>query len=267
MEAYESGTPELAVERLNKRLKREAYYWAKLSHPNITPFLGYRSGEEPLLISPFYRNGNLDKYLRDHPAAPRFRLLSQTAQALIYLHNLDPPAVHGNIRPEDVLVNDNLEASLCDFGLSRFMEDIRTGLTTSGDTGACTHGYVAPETLNGDETVRRTTESDVFAFGGLILFALSGNSSFYHLSAPRCIMAVLNGKTPPKEKYPLIPAHATIWNLIHKCWEMKPTDRPKMQEIYEVLRDEERHFDAKGTLRIDLLAESGNPTAPPGKST
>jgi len=249
MKAYESRAPESEAERLNKRLKREAYYWAKLSHRNITPFLGYQSGEEPLLISPFYQNGSLVKYLEDHPQAPKLKLLSQTAQGLIYLHNLVPPAVHGDIKPDNVLVNDNFEASLCDFGLSRFIEDIRTGLTTSGGPGGGGYGYIAPEILNGEETVRKTTETDVFAFGGLILFALSGKSPFHDKIASITIVAVSSGKTPQKHKHSSIPEDATIWSLMDRCWAVEPTDRPKMQEVYEILGDEEQHFNAKGALR------------------
>lgn len=58
-----------------KRLKREVWAWEKLVHPNITPLLGYKSGEEPLLITPYYINGNLIQYLKSHPDAPRLKLV------------------------------------------------------------------------------------------------------------------------------------------------------------------------------------------------
>lgn len=57
------------------------------------------------------------------------------ARGLSYLHNLDPPIVHGNIKPEKVIVQDNLVAALSGFGLSKICAEEHTGLTTSEVTG------------------------------------------------------------------------------------------------------------------------------------
>lgn len=171
-----------------QRLKREVWTWEKLSHPNITPLLGYRSGDEPLLLTPYYENGNLIQFLKQHPQAPRLKLVRLrtpcfsnvdaqehnpdqvvgAASGLLYLHHLTPAVVHGDIKPDNVLVNDSREASLCDFGLARFIQEMRTGLTTSGQ-GQGGKGYIAPELLDCEEYEKKTMESDVYAVGGLIL--------------------------------------------------------------------------------------------------
>lgn len=199
-------------------MRREVWAWEKLSNPNITPLLGFQSGDEPLLITPYYENGNLDQYLRKHPTAPRLKLvrsldafdlclweadelphsqLLQTANGLLYLHTLDPIVVHGDIKPDNVLVNDSDEASLCDFGLARFVQDMKTGLTTSGQ-GQGGKGFTAPELLDCEEGGgKKTTESDVYAFGSLMLnvsdtahLKLSGLS---HLPRPQCSLT----ESPP----------------------------------------------------------------------
>lgn len=76
--------------------------------------------------------------------------------------------VHGDIKPDNVLVNDTEEASLCDFGLARIIQEMRTGLTTSGQ-GQGGKGFTAPELLDCEDGQQKSTESDVYAFGGLIL--------------------------------------------------------------------------------------------------
>lgn len=95
--------------------------------------------------------------------------VQQTARGLAYLHSQTPPICHADIKPENVLVNDFPEAVLSDFGLSRVIQELdsSTGLTTgAGPKGS--HNYMAPELFE-DEDSKPTLESDVYAFGGLIL--------------------------------------------------------------------------------------------------
>ncbi|KAG9008083.1 hypothetical protein FRB94_013740 [Tulasnella sp. JGI-2019a] len=242
--------PELQADRVNKRLRREVYAWEKLSHPHITPLLGFRSGDEPLLLSPFYENGNLGQYLRKNPDAPRLSLVVHAAKGLLYLHTLDPIVVHGDIKPDNVLVNDNNEASLCDFGLARMIQEMKTGLTTSGQ-GQGGKGFIAPELLDCEEGEKKTTESDVYAFGGLILHALSGSAPFYHKSVSQTIADVCFGRPVPKEKHSAISPNATIWALMQRCWQLKPKNRPNMQEIYSALLVEEQYYATTGRLALE----------------
>ncbi|KAG8877864.1 hypothetical protein FRB98_006511 [Tulasnella sp. 332] len=168
MSALASRTPEARAARIDKRLKREVFAWEQLSHPNITPLLGYRSGEEPFLVTPYYENGNLEQYLIRNPGAPKLKLLVQASKGLLYLHSHNPAVVHGDIKPDNVLINDSGEASLCDFGLARITQQLKTGLTTSGQ-GQGGKGFIAPELLEFEEGEGKTKYSDVYAFGGLIL--------------------------------------------------------------------------------------------------
>lgn len=82
----------------------------------------------------------------------------------MHLHSLKPPIVHGNIKPENVIIQDNLQSALSDFGLSRIMLEFRDpagGIRVRG-----TAGYQAKELL---ERNTPTPAVDVYAFGGLIL--------------------------------------------------------------------------------------------------
>ncbi|KIO22951.1 hypothetical protein M407DRAFT_27521 [Tulasnella calospora MUT 4182] len=125
-------------DQFRTRIKRETVIWTMVAHPNILPFIGYQIiDDSPLLVSPWCQN------------------------------------VHGDIKPENVIVQDNLVAALCDFGISKIHIEQHTGLTTSGVTGG-TSGYQAKELL--DESPA-TPATDVYAFGGLIL-AVSHISNF-----------------------------------------------------------------------------------------
>ena len=91
------------------------------------------------------------------------RICWDLIDGLAYLHGLF--VAHGDIKPENVIVQDDLVAALCDFGISKIHVEQHTGLTTSGVTGG-TSGYQAKELLNEDPA---TPATDVYAFGGLIL--------------------------------------------------------------------------------------------------
>lgn len=93
------------------------------------------------------------------------------SRGIAYLHGLGTPIVHGDIKPENIMIQNNEEAGICDFGISKILvaHGQRSGLTTSGNTpGTCR--FQAPEVLENDPA---TTSSDVFALAGVILFVSS----------------------------------------------------------------------------------------------
>lgn len=83
--------------------------------------------------------------------------------------------VHGDIKPDNVLVTDAGEAAWCDFGLARTIQEISSGFTTTGQTLGG-KGFIPPEYMDGDGPVKAISRGDIFAFGGLILH-VRGSSS------------------------------------------------------------------------------------------
>ncbi|KAG9009180.1 hypothetical protein FRB93_005676 [Tulasnella sp. JGI-2019a] len=242
MSTQYSKDPKGTADCLDKRLRREVWTWEKLEHPNVTPLLGYRSGVEPLLLTPYYENGSLAKYLDNHLEAPKLELLVQAANGLLYLHTRNPVVVHGDIKPDNVLVKDCGQAALWDFGLARILQTRRTGLTTSG-IGQGGLGFVAPEIMAEDgHKDSKTTKSDVYAVGGLILNVLSGQLPFHHLGPLRIMQLASQGEIPPQNKHPEIDPNATIWDLMERCWKLKPKDRPDMHQVCRELEEEETFF-------------------------
>lgn len=145
-----------------------------------------------MLVSPWCSNGDLAKYVLTNSQLTRdeklklvsksmFRIVSiaqrsclslmgkfcGAARGLSYLHSRDPPIFHGDIKPQNVIIQDNLEAALCDFGISKVILDAdkHCGLTTRNICSG-TSGYQSKEILNDGPP---TTAADVYAFGGLIL--------------------------------------------------------------------------------------------------
>ncbi|KAG8893202.1 hypothetical protein FRB99_002140, partial [Tulasnella sp. 403] len=155
------------IDAVVKRLSRELRIWKALEHKRVIPLRGYAVLEiGACLISPWCDKGNASAYLKKYPSVDRHSLVLQVTEGLVYLHTHDPPIIHADIKADNVLINDDGEAMLCDFGLSKLLEDVPSGLTTTnGQKG--TLRYMAPEQFG--EKPLYTTETDVYAFGCLAI--------------------------------------------------------------------------------------------------
>ncbi|KZV95740.1 kinase-like protein, partial [Exidia glandulosa HHB12029] len=145
-------------------------------HQRILPFIGIsRYNMNTVLVSQYYPKGNLTKYLLHNPTADRHRLVLEVAEAVNFLHH-EAGAVHGDLKCDNVLISDEDTAVLADFGLSTVVEKSEDDLTTVTDIRrANTLRFCAPELLLDDGVLQggrrrsKTKESDVYAFGMLIL--------------------------------------------------------------------------------------------------
>ncbi|KAG8920227.1 hypothetical protein FRC01_000865 [Tulasnella sp. 417] len=159
----------------------------------------------------------------------RTETIYQTACGLGHLHSQKPPICHADIKPENVLVNDQLEAALSDFGLSLVLEGLAvpSGLTTTERIKG-TLNYMAGELFEGEKPNR---ESDVYAFGGLILTVMSGKPPFTGLREPIIMRRVIQNQPPKPEDHSELPLGDPLWSLMRCCWHQNPRLRPTMQGV------------------------------------
>ncbi|KDQ06850.1 hypothetical protein BOTBODRAFT_233332 [Botryobasidium botryosum FD-172 SS1] len=208
--------------RIQRRLAREILTWENLDHPGVIKLLGICSGfgRFPALVSP-WRN-----------------LVREVIAAVDYLHGLQPPVVHGDIKATNVLIKDDGEACLADFGLSRFIESVSTGLTTTVFSG--TPRWMAPELFfpSKDEVAPVTKEGDVYAFGCLAVEILTDQWPWYGIQSDREVMLkVHEGQMSPRPESELALRELTdeLWELITSCWSYKPSERPRATTIHNRL--------------------------------
>ncbi|EJD38660.1 kinase-like protein [Auricularia subglabra TFB-10046 SS5] len=152
-----------------------------MRHPLILAFLGTADvGVQRAIVSLYMKNGNLMEYLKAHPGCNKKPLILQVAEAVNYLHSVER-LVHGDLKCANVLVSDYGEALLADFGLSTFLEKSQAALATmTGIRQLHTARFAAPELVVGgldseisDKPPSKTCESDMYAFGMLVLEALT----------------------------------------------------------------------------------------------
>ncbi|KAG8923473.1 hypothetical protein FRC02_011116, partial [Tulasnella sp. 418] len=215
------------------RFTREVLIWRKLQHQNIVPLLGYAMNENglPTLVSPWYTNGSLIDYLKSHPEASRLSLVMDVTSGLEYLHSI--PLAHGDIKGENVLVNSVGSASLCDFGLSHFIDEALhiTGFTTTNANAGGTDRYLCPELL---EDEPKSTMTDMWAFGCLVALIFTGDIPYNTVTKRHLVPnAILSGKPPYTNLEDFI--DKAIWHMLKKCWSQAPTDRPKISELSSLI--------------------------------
>ncbi|TDL16125.1 kinase-like protein [Rickenella mellea] len=229
------------LERLQRRLDREARVWSRLSHPNIIPFYGacfdLGRASTPCLVAPFLENGHIMNYLSKHPEADRLDLVTQIAAGLDYLHNLNPPVVHGDLKGSNILINDDGEACLTDFGLARVLQS--SGFTTKTIAGTVrwmAMELVAPDvddekySNDDDLTIPLTEPTDVWALGMTILEILTGKVPFAELRQDSVVLlSLIRGARPRRPPDHLMSDH--LWEVITQCWQTVHSNRPAAQDI------------------------------------
>ncbi|XP_077253173.1 leucine-rich receptor-like protein kinase family protein [Tasmannia lanceolata] len=150
----------------------------KIKHRNLVPLLGYcKVGEERLLVYEYMKFGSLEDILHDRKKAgvklnwaARRKIAIGAARGLAFLHhNCIPHIIHRDMKSSNVLLDDNLEARVSDFGMARLMSAMDTHLSVT--TLAGTPGYVPPEYY---QSFRVSTKGDVYSYGVVLLELLTG---------------------------------------------------------------------------------------------
>lgn len=159
----------------------EATSLRQIRHRNLLQLRGWcQAKERLLLVYDFLSNGSLDKWLHPSvrsrinsaaglPWTTRSSILAGVASGLAYLHEEWVQCVlHRDVKSSNVMLDANFNAYLGDFGLARLIDHHKLEKTT---LLAGTLGYMAPEM---QYTGRATKESDVYAFGILVLEVVCG---------------------------------------------------------------------------------------------
>ncbi|CAJ1974463.1 unnamed protein product [Sphenostylis stenocarpa] len=172
---------DLQQSKASKSFNAECEVLKNVRHRNLVKVitscssLDYNGEEFKALVMQFLPNGNLDENIhREDEKSGSFLTLMQrlniaidVASAVDYLHHdCDPPIVHCDLKPSNVLLDENMVARVTDFGLARFLSQNTSEKQSStlGLKGSI--GYIAPEYGQGGKT---STEGDVYSFGTLLL--------------------------------------------------------------------------------------------------
>ncbi|KAK9059935.1 hypothetical protein SSX86_020639 [Deinandra increscens subsp. villosa] len=195
----------IAVKRLEglaqvkKSFLAEVKSIGSIHHVNLVKLRGFCAWRSlRFLVYEFMSNGSLDRWIyhgyREHPLdwECRKKIILDVAKGLAYLHeDCRQKIIHLDIKPQNILVDNNFNAKVSDFGLSKLIDRDQTQVMI---TMRGTPGYMAPEWLS----LVITEKVDVYSFGIVLLEMLCGRKNF--------------DRSQPEESWHLLA-------VLQKCWE------------------------------------------------
>lgn len=222
---------------LVETFRKEVSLMKRLRHPNILLFMGaVTSAERLCIVSEFLPRGSLFRLLqRNTPGMDwkrRVRMALDIARGMNYLHHLNPPIVHRDLKSSNLLVDKNWTVKVGDFGLSRLKNS--TFLTAKSGKG--TPQWMAPEVLRNEPS---NEKSDIYSFGVVLWELATEKIPWENLNPMQVVGAV--GFMNQRLEIPqgLDPRWAAI---IESCWHDDTQCRPTFHELIERLKDMQKHY-------------------------
>jgi eukaryotic-like serine/threonine-protein kinase len=156
-----------------RRFAREAEALAKLDHPNIVRFYSFeRQGATAFIVMDYVPGSSLQRHIAEHegpvPLNEIGDILHQVGAALHYAHHQG--YVHRDIKPGNIMLRENGEVLLSDFGIARAAESATAATLTVG-----TPAYMSPEQILGRELDQR---SDIYSLGVVLYEMAAGRRPF-----------------------------------------------------------------------------------------
>jgi serine/threonine protein kinase len=211
-----------------ERFEREARLIASLSHPNIVQIYDFKvveNGDLPLyyMVMPLITGQTLRGLMAELAAngqtlsyARILTLFSNVADALQYAHSKG--MIHRDVKPANILIDENGQAILTDFGIARMVE---SGRLTQEGVSTGTPVYMSPEQASGQPGDAR---SDLYALGVILFEMLTGRPPYEDEGSVAVMMRHLNDPIPPLSDFlPL--KNPALERILTRALAKNPNDR------------------------------------------
>ncbi|CAK9170420.1 unnamed protein product [Ilex paraguariensis] len=216
-----------------KEFLREVAIMKRVRHPNVVLFMGAVTNRPHLsIVTEYLPRGSLYRLIHKPAAGEmldqrrRLRIALDVAKGINYLHCLNPPVVHWDLKSPNLLVDKNWTVKVCDFGLSRF----KANTFMSSKSVAGTPEWMAPEFLRGEPS---NEKSDVYSFGVILWELVTMQQPWSGLSPAQVVGAVAF-----QNRRLAIPQNISpiLASLMESCWAEDTDQRPSFASIVETLK-------------------------------
>jgi len=223
-------------------LVNELRVFRHVRHPNLVQFYGAVLDvvqSQVALVFELVHGITLDRLMTSSSASPiastRYCILMDVCCALWYLHRQQPPIVHGDIKPNNIMVEQveaKPRAKIIDFGLS-------TVMARSESRRGGTRSWCAPEALQ-SIVYKPRTSADVFSFGWLLHFVLTGMEPYGGTHGEEQLLAIKQAMSRGGIDLPDVPEGTSPFQpearkLCQACLGFVACMRPTMQSVYAEL--------------------------------
>ncbi|XWS29146.1 hypothetical protein CRYUN_Cryun24cG0003300 [Craigia yunnanensis] len=220
--------PERVIGEMLREFSQEVYIMRKIRHKNVVQFIGACTRAPNLcIVTEFMARGSLYDYL--HKQRGVFKLPSllkvaiDVSKGMNYLHQNN--IIHRDLKTANLLMDENQVVKVADFGVARVQS--QSGVMTA-ETG--TYRWMAPEVI---EHKPYDHKADVFSFAIALWELLTGELPYALLTPLQAAVGVVQ-----KSLRPTIPknTHPRLGELLERCWQQDPTQRPNFSEIIDILQ-------------------------------
>ncbi|KAF7974055.1 hypothetical protein HWV62_13455 [Athelia sp. TMB] len=258
-------------QKAKRRFEAEIQVWDKLDHPHILAFYGIVTNLGQIhMVSPWQDYGNVLEYVQAYSDANRIHLvggvfgasvlqersdavpqLTGAAGGVQYLHEHN--IVHGNLKCTNILVNDDHEARICDFGMSTVIEELGETSASSTSSVEISARWLAPELLEGTDG-SPTVPADIYSFAMAILELFTEQHPFSDVKLEAAVIhrVVVLKRPPSRPTMPKVWKWLTdeLWGLMLTCWSSDANKRPLMRFVAARIKNIE---DSIRTCSPDLI--------------
>ncbi|XP_060720268.1 receptor-interacting serine/threonine-protein kinase 3 isoform X2 [Tachysurus vachellii] len=238
---YNDGTEDLL---------REAELMHQGGNPNVLRILGvYKTqGQADVsaiqvgLVMEYMERGSLadlQKALNGPPPWPlTFRIINQIALGMNFLHQLNPPILHLDLKPSNVLLDDSLNAKLTDFGLAKIAKSSSKVIEDKDEEAAGTTSYMPPEAFGSSRYVPNFS-TDVYSYGILLWSVIAGKQPYDFNISSLLRFRIREGDRPNLTSLDSSQADglSNVIDLMKCCWDSDPKIRPKFIDCIEVTKN------------------------------
>ncbi len=197
--------------------RREAQAAAKLNHPSIAQIYSFGQAQgQPYIVMELVRQSSLAKMMEDSKQLGQSFVMDVGLQIAEGLQAADEIGlIHGDIKPENILMDERGKAKLVDFGLASFVDQA----AAEGIWG--TPYYIAPEKLKRQKADAR---SDIYSLGGTLYHAIAGQPPFEGKTPLEVIQARIDN-APPELAKVAEGTDKTVSGIVMRMLEEQPSRR------------------------------------------
>lgn len=221
-------------------LTHEFSIMVNVNHQNLlTPKYFGICDKKPYLALKYCSGGNINNLIGKFSERDAWRLLRDAAAGLGYLHSMTPPIIHQDVKPANILIDDNGLFMLTDFGVSVQSKDTITKATSSHNTtndlySAGTLAYMAPERFSSQN--KPIMANDIFSLGVTVYELAAGYLPFGNHGG----LLLKNGAEVPE--LPEGRFSKTLSDVLTQCMSLEPAKRPLASQLESMAQQVLQHL-------------------------
>lgn len=202
---------------------REFALVVNANHKNLLKPLYYDNFErKPYLVLPYCKDGSIMRNVGKFTEEEAWRLVRDVASGLSWLHNMNPPVIHQDIKPDNVMIGENGDFMITDFGVSTHLKSTLRKSMSAAFSSAGTIAYMAPERFGKDNTP--IMANDIYSLGATVFEMLTGDTPFGNDGG----LVQKKGADVPELKGEY---SSQLKKVISKCLRTNAWERPTAEQL------------------------------------